>query len=144
MNKIIFPILIAVIAVIGAANDQRILAVILAAAFLVCALIKISPERRVLFMSAAGFPLVLTAGYALVTGFLIFFLILAITVCTETPMRLKIILTSLLACAAGCIFALQISVALPLLAIGLFVVVVVYILFVKEYRLKKEVEGTSK
>ena len=136
--------IIAVIAVIGAANDQRILAVILAAAFLVCALIKISPERRVLFMSAAGFPLVLTAGYALVTGLLIFFLILAITVCTETPMRLNILLTSLLAGAAGCIFALQISVALPLLATGLFVVVVVYILFVREYRLKKEVEGTSK
>ncbi|MDD2779530.1 MAG: hypothetical protein PHG93_04835 [Candidatus Methanomethylophilaceae archaeon] len=144
MNKIIFPMIIAVIAVIGAANDQRILAVILAAAFLVCALIKISPERRVLFMSAAGFPLVLTAGYALVTGLLIFFLILAIIACTKTALSLKIILAGLLAGAAGSIFALQISVALPLLATGLFVVVVVYILFVKEYRLKKEVEGTSK
>ena len=144
MNKIVFPILIAVIAVIGAANDQRIIAAILAAAFLVCTLIKISPERRVLFMSAAGFPLVLTAGYALVTGLLIFFLILAIIACTKTALSLKIILAGLLAGAAGCIFALQISVALPLLAIGLFVVVVVYILFVKEYRLKKEVEGTSK
>jgi hypothetical protein len=144
MNKIIFPMIIAVIAVIGAANDQRILAVILAAAFLVCTLIKISPERRVLFMSAAGFPLVLTAGYALVTGLLIFFLILAIIACTKTALSLKIILAGLLAGAAGSIFALQISVALPLLATGLFVVVVVYILFVKEYRLKKEVEGTSK
>ena len=136
--------IIAVIAVIGAANDQRILAVILAAAFLVCTLIKISPERRILFMSAAGFPLVLTAGYALVTGILIFFLILAIIACTKTALSLKIILVGLLAGAAGCIFALQISVVLPLLATGLFVVVVMYILFVREYRLKKEVEGTSK
>ena len=136
--------IIAVIAVIGAANDQRILAVILAAAFLVCTLIKISPERRILFMSAAGFPLVLTAGYALVTGLLIFFLILAIIACTKTALSLKIILAGLLAGAAGCIFALQISVVLPLLATGLFVVVVMYILFVREYRLKKEVEGTSK
>lgn len=144
MNKIILPMIIAVIAVIGAANDQRILAVILAAAFLVCTLIKISPERRILFMSAAGFPLVLTAGYALVTGLLIFFLILAIIACTKTALSLKIILAGLLAGAAGCIFALQISVVLPLLATGLFVVVVMYILFVREYRLKKEVEGTSK
>ncbi len=136
--------IIAVIAVIGAANDQRILAVILAAAFLVCTLIKISPERRILFMSAAGFPLVLTAGYALVTGLLIFFLILAIIACTKTALSLKIILAGLLAGVAGCIFALQISVVLPLLATGLFVVVVMYILFVREYRLKKEVEGTSK
>jgi len=144
MNKIVFPILIAVIAVIGAANDQRIIAAILAAAFLVCTLIKISPERRVLFMSAAGFPLVLTAGYALVTGLLIFFLILTIIACTKTALSLKIIFAGLLAGAAGFIFALQISVVLPLLATGLFVVVVVYILFVREYRLKKEVEGTSK
>ena len=136
--------IIAVIAVIGAANDQRIIAAILAAAFLICTLIKISPERKILFMSAAGFPLVLTAGYALVTGLLIFFLILAIIACTKTALSLKIILAGLLAGAAGCIFALQISVVLPLLATGLFVVVVMYILFVREYRLKKEVEGTSK
>jgi len=144
MNKIVFPMIIAVIAVIGAANDQRIIAAILAAAFLVCTLIKISPERKILFMSAAGFPLVLTAGYALVTGLLIFFLILAIIACTKTALSLKIILAGLLAGAAGCIFALQISVVLPLLATGIFVVVVMYILFVREYRLKKEVEGTSK
>lgn len=134
----------AIVAVIGAANDQRIIAVILAAAFLICTLIKISPERKILFMTATGFPLVLTSGYVLVTGLLIFFLILAITACTETPMRLNIILISLLAGAAGCIFALQISVVLPVLASGIFVIVVIYILFIREYRLKKEVKGANK
>ncbi|ABN07047.1 hypothetical protein Mlab_0876 [Methanocorpusculum labreanum Z] len=144
MNKIVFSILMAIVAVIGAANDQRIIAVILAAAFLICTLIKISPERKILFMTATGFPLVLTSGYVLVTGLLIFFLILAITACTETPMRLNIILISLLAGAAGCIFALQISVVLPVLASGIFVIVVIYILFIREYRLKKEVKGANK
>ncbi len=144
MNKIYPAIITAIIAILGAADDQRIIAVILAAAFLVCTFIRISPENRILFMSATGFPLVLTAGYAPAAGLLIFVLIIAVLAGAETKLNLSSILAALLAGAAGFFFALQISVILPLLAIGIFVVVVIYILFVREYRLKKDVEGTSK
>ena len=144
MNKIYPAVIAAIIAVLGASDDQRIIAVILAAAFLVCTFIRISPGSRILFMSATGFPLVLTAGYAPAAGLLIFVLIIAVLTGAETKLSLSSILAALLAGAAGFFFALQISVILPLLAIGIFVVVIIYILFVREYRLNKDIEGTSK
>ncbi len=143
--KSIYPaVLTAVIAVLGAADDQRIIAAIIAAAFLICTVIRISTESRILFMSAAGFPLVLTAGYAPAAGLLVFLLIITVLAGAETKLNWHHILAGLLAGAAGLLFALQISVFLPLLAIGIFIVILIYILFVREYRLKKYVEGTLK
>ncbi len=144
MNRAVPAVITAVIAVIFASDDQRIIAVILVAAFLACIFLKMTDERRILFTAAAGFPLILTAGNPAAAGLLILFLIITMLLCTWSALGPKNIAAALLAGAAGAVFSLQLSVVLPFIVSGIFVVIVVYIIFVREYRLKKEVEESSK
>ena len=68
MDLKIIAVITAVIAVVGASGDQRIMAGIIAAAFLVCTFAAIQKEQRILLLSATGFPLVFTAGFPIVAG----------------------------------------------------------------------------
>jgi len=144
MNIKIPAVITAVIAVAGASGDQRIIAGIIGAAFVVCTFITLSKRGRILLLSATGFPLVLTAGYPFAAGLLIFCVILTLLTASGTKTGPRLFLAAIAAGIAGGIYALQTSVVIPVLAAGIFTLAVIYILFVREYRLKKEVEGTNK
>lgn len=144
MNIKIPAIITAVIAVAVASNDQRIIAGIIGAAFVLCTFIPLPLEKRILFLSATGFPLVLTAGHPAAAGLLIFCVVMTLLAASGVKTGLRMLLAAAAAGIAGGIFALQLSVAAPVLTAVLFTLAVIYILFVREYRLKKEVEGTNK
>ena len=144
MDLKIIAVITAVIAVVGASNEQRIMAGIIAAAFLVCTFARIQKEQRILLLSATGFPLVFTAGFPIVAGVLVAAVILTLLAASGTKISIRVILPAAAAGVAGGIWALQISAALSILASGIFAVIVIYIIFVRQYRLKKEVEGPSK
>ncbi len=55
-----------------------------------------------------------------------------------------VLIAAIAAGIAGAVYALQLSLVTPVLAAVIFILAVIYILFVREYRLKKEVEGTNK
>ena len=144
MNIKIPAIITAVIAVAGASGDQRIIAGIIGAVFVICTFISLSPEKRILLLSATGFPLILTAGYPAVAGLLIFCVVMTLLIASGAKITIRIIFAVIAAGIAGGIYALQISVVLPVLTTVIFILAVIYILFVRGYRLKKEVEGTNK
>lgn len=144
MDLKIIAVITAVIAVVGASNEQRIMAGIIAAAFLVCTFAAIQKEQRILLLSATGFPLVFTAGFPIVAGLLVTAVILTLLAASGTKITLHVILAAAAAGVAGGIWSLQMSTALSILASGIFAVIVIYIIFVRQYRLKKEVEGPSK
>ena len=68
-----------------------------------------------------------------------------ITVLTAAGVKTdtKILLAAAGTGVAGGIFSMQLSVVLPVLAAGIFTLAVLYVIFVRAYRLKKEVEGTN-
>ena len=144
MNIKIPAVITAVIAVAGASTDQRIIAGIIGAAFVICTFISLAPQGRILLLSATGFPLILTAGYPAVAGLLIFCVVMTLLIASGAKTTPWVLLAALAAGIAGGIYALQISVVLPVLTAVIFILAVIYILFVRGYRLKKEVEGTNK
>ena len=144
MNIKIPAVITAVIAVAGASGDQRIIAGIIGAVFVICTFISLSPEKRILLLSATGFPLILTAGYPAVAGLLVFSVVMTLLIASGTKTSPWVLIAAIAAGIAGGIYALQISVVLPVLTAVIFILAVIYILFVREYRLKKEVEGTNK
>lgn len=144
MNVKIPAIITAVIAVAGASGDQRIVAGIIGAVFVICTFIRLTPEKRILLLSATGFPLVFTAGYPAVAGLLTFCVVMTLLIASGVKTGLRMLLAAIAAGIAGAVYALQLSLVTPVLTAALFIVAVIYILFVREYRLKKEVEGTNK
>lgn len=143
MDLRIPAVITAVIAVAGASNDQRIAAGLIGAVFVFCSFIALSPEKRILLLSAAGFPLVFTAGYPVFTGLLLTGVLITVLTAAGIKPAPKILLAAVGAGVAGGIFSLQLSVVLPVLAAVVFALFVLYIIFVRAYRLKKEVEGTN-
>lgn len=143
MDLRIPAVLTAVIAVAGASDDQRIAAGIIGAVFVICCFTALPPEKRILLLSAAGFPLVFTAGRPVFTGLLLAGVIITALTAAGIKTDPKTLLAAAGAGVAGGIFSLQLSVALPVLAAALFALFVLYIIFVRAYRLKKEVEGTN-
>ncbi|HJJ34685.1 MULTISPECIES: hypothetical protein [Methanocorpusculum] len=133
----------AVIAVAGASNDQRIIAGIIGAAFVFCTFITLPQNQRVLLLSAAGFPLVFTAGMPVFTGLLLISVMITVLTAAGVKTDTKILLAAAGTGVAGGIFSMQLSVVLPVLAAGIFTLAVLYVIFVRAYRLKKEVEGTN-
>lgn len=133
----------AVIAVAGASNDQRIIAGIIGAAFVICTFITLPQNQHVLLLSAAGFPLVFTAGMPVFTGLLLISVMITVLTAAGVKTDTKILLAATGTGVAGGIFSMQLSVVLPVLAAGIFTLVVLYVIFVRAYRLKKEVEGTN-
>ena len=144
MNVKIPAIITAVIAVAGASGDQRIVAGIIGAVFVICTFIRLTPEKRILLLSATGFPLVFTAGYPAVAGLLTFCVVMTLLIASGVKTGLRMLLAAIAAGIVGGICALQLSLVTPVLAAVIFILAVIYILFVREYRLKKEVEGTNK
>jgi hypothetical protein len=144
MNIKIPAIITAVIAVVGASGDQRIIAGIIGAAFVVCTFIRLVPEMRILLLSATGFPLVFTSGYPAVAGVVIFCLLWTLFAASGAKISPRIILAAGAAGLAGAVYALQLSLMVPILVTAIFIIIIIYILFVREYRLKKEVKGANK
>ncbi len=108
MNIKILAIITAVIAVAGASDEQRIISGIIAAVFLVCTVITLSPRGRILLLSATGFPLVLTAGYPAVAGLLIFCVVMTIFTASDAKTSPWVLLAAIAAGIAGAVYALQI------------------------------------
>ena len=144
MDLKIIAVITAVIAVVGASGEQRIMAGIIAAAFLVCTFLRFQNEKRILLLSATGFPLVFTAGFPIVAGLLVTCVVLTLLTASGTKISIRVILAAAAAGVAGGIWAFQLSTALSILASGIFAVIVIYIIFIREYRLKEEVERPSK
>ncbi len=144
MNIKIPAIITAVIAVAGASGDQRIIAGIIGAAFVVCTFIRLAPEKRILLLSATGFPLIFTSGYPAVAGLVIFCLLWTLFAASGAKISPWIIIAAGAAGIVGVVYAYQLSLTVPILAAAIFIILVIYILFVREYRLKKEVEGANK
>ena len=143
MDLRIPAVITVVIAFAGASDDQRIAAGLIGAVFVICSFITLSPEKRILLLSVAGFPLVFTAGHPVFTGLLLTGVIITVLTAAGIKADPKILLASAGAGVAGGIFAMQLSVVIPVLAAGIFALFVLYIIFVRAYRLKKEVEGTN-
>jgi len=144
MNIKIPAVITAVIAVAGASNDQRIIAGIIGAVFVICTFITLSPRGRILLLSATGFPLVFTSGYPVVAGLLVIFVVVTLLAASGAKIGPRIIVLIIAAGIAGAVYTFQLSLAVPVLTAGIFIILVIYILFVREYRLKKHVEGTNK
>ncbi len=144
MNSKITAIITAVIAVAGASGDQRIIAGIIGAAFVICTFISLPQNMRILLLSATGFPLIFTSGYPAVAGLLVIFVVMTLLAASGAKIGPGIVLPVIAAGIAGAVYAFQLSLAVPVLTAGIFLILVIYILFVREYRLKKHVEGTNK
>lgn len=128
-------------AVVGAGNGQHIFAIIFAAVFLASYIVPKTVFAKTLLLCASGFSLILFAGHFLFAGAVTAFVIL--TVIDGSGMKIE--KPAFAAAAFGGviagILALQTYTLVPLIFLLIFISVGIFAVFVREYRLKSELEG---
>lgn len=136
----------AVLAVLGAASDQRIFAIVLAVLFLAWMFVPKGqrPEVRILGLSVTGFPLIFTSGYPITAGLLAFLLILLILEVSGRKTDREGVIGSLAAGVITGIFAAQLYTLVPILMMLILVCGGMFYLFVRSYRLQCMVEEETK
>ncbi|MDO5845062.1 MAG: hypothetical protein Q4Q53_07965 [Methanocorpusculum sp.] len=137
MIQKIFAVLACAAAIIGAYSDMYIPAAVFSALFLVFSFIKLnSTELRIILVTAAGFPMLLLSGSSVAAGILTFLLVVSVLLSAGTKLSAAVIVLSL--CAGVC--GLLSTAALVIVAAVIFLAAGIYIVFIKEYRLKKNAE----
>ncbi len=132
----------AALAILGAAPDQRIFAVVLAVLFLACVFVPKALQQgaKILILSVTGFPLIFTSGHPVVAGLLACLLILLILEVSGRKTDREGIIGSLAAGILTGIFAAQLYILVPILIVLILLCAGIFFLFVRSYRLACAVE----